>query len=92
MEYRIVDAAERHIDALEALERECFSVPWTRQQLRCELPDDKHVFLVAEAGDELLGYAGMMHVLDEGYLSNVAVAPSRRRQGIAAAHSSTISS
>jgi len=85
MEYRIHDAAERHIDALEELERQCFSVPWTRQQLRCELPDDRHIFLVAEAGDRLLGYVGLMHVLDEGYLSNVAVAPDCRRQGVAAA-------
>ena len=31
----------------------------------------------------MLGYVGMMFVLDEGYISNVAVAPAFRRRGIA---------
>ena len=31
----------------------------------------------------ILGYVGMMYVLDEGYISNVAVAPEHRRLGIA---------
>lgn len=85
MDYRIVNAQKRHLDALVQLEQQCFSIPWTRAQLAAELPDAHHEFLVAEAGEELLGYVGMMVVLDEGYISNVAVAPARRRQGIASA-------
>ena len=30
----------------------------------------------------MLGYVGMMYVLDEGYISNVAVAPEARRRGV----------
>lgn len=85
MAFQIVDAAERHIAGLEALEISCFSVPWTPEQLRHELPDERHVFLIAEEGERLLGYVGMMHVLDEGYISNVAVDPGYRRQGVASA-------
>ena len=85
MDYSVIDAQPRHLDALLELERLCFSVPWTRAQLEAELPDAHHEFLVAESGDLLLGYIGMMHVLDEGYISNVAVAPDSRRQGIASA-------
>ncbi len=84
MDFRISDAGQRHLDALETMERRCFSLPWTREQLESQLPDEQHVFLVAE--DEqggVLGYVGMMHVLDEGYISNVAVNPEQRRQGIA---------
>ena len=44
-----------------------------------------HVFLIAEENGKLLGYVGMMHVLDEGYISNVAVAPEARRRGVAGA-------
>ena len=81
---RIVDAQPRHLDALENLERICFSRPWTRDQLLSQFPDDHHVFLVAEDDeDALLGYVGMMCVLDEGYISNVAVSPACRRQGVA---------
>lgn len=81
----VTDAREQHLDALEELEKRCFSVPWTRAQLCSQLPDAMHVFLVAEEGDRLLGYAGMMHVLDEGSVSNVAVAPDCRRQGVGSA-------
>ena len=48
-----------------------------------QLPDDRHIFIAAADGDEVLGYVGMMHVVDEGYISNVAVAPEHRRHGIA---------
>ena len=85
MDYRIINADKRHLDALVELEHQCFSVPWTRGQLTAELPDDHHEFLVAEAGETVLGYVGMMVVLDEGYISNVAVSPDHRRQGIASA-------
>lgn len=85
MDYAILDAAARHLQQVERLEQRCFSVPWTEAQLRAQLPDDRHVFLVAERGDEVLGYVGLMHVLDEGYISNVAVSPDCRRQGIGAA-------
>ena len=85
MDYAILDAAARHLPQVERLEQCCFSVPWTEAQLRAQLPDDRHVFLVAERGNEVLGYVGLMHVLDEGYISNVAVSPDCRRQGIGAA-------
>jgi ribosomal-protein-alanine N-acetyltransferase len=85
MELRIVNAEKRHLDALVELERRCFSIPWTRAQLTAELPDERHEFLVAEAGEEVLGYVGMLFVLDEGYISNVAVAPDYRRRGVASA-------
>ncbi len=82
MDYSIVNAEKKHIPQLERLEKLCFSMPWTAQQLESQLPDERHVFLVAERDGELLGYVGMMYVLDEGYISNVAVAPDSRQRGI----------
>ena len=84
MEYRIIDTTETQLEQIEAIERQCFSCPWTLEQLRSQLSDDRHVFLAAvDAGGTVLGYVGMMFVLDEGYISNVAVAPDFRRQGVA---------
>ena len=83
MDYFVADAAPEHIDAIEALEKMCFSVPWTRDQLLSQLPDERHEFLVALCEGQPVGYVGMMCVLDEGYLANVAVSPACRRQGIA---------
>lgn len=81
---RIVDARPEHLDDILSIERQCFSVPWTRGQLTAQLPDNMHIFLAAEdESGRALGYVGLMYVLDEGYISNVAVSPSRRREGIA---------
>ena len=84
MEARICDTEERHIPQIEEIEKLCFSVPWTRDQLCSQLHDAQHECIAALDGeDNVLGYVGMMCVLDEGYISNVAVAPEARRQGIA---------
>jgi len=90
MEYRIVDAERKHLIDLEDLEKQCFSLPWTVSQLESQLPDDNHIFIVAESDAELLGYVGMMYVLDEGYISNVAVNPNFRRKGLADALINTL--
>ena len=78
----IRDALPGDLDALEGLEASCFSVPWTREQLLGQLPDANHEFLVAEIDGIVTGYIGMMCVLDEGYISNVAVSAAHRRRGI----------
>ena len=83
MDYEIINADEKHVEQLEALEKVCFSMPWTRDFLLSQLPDDRHVFITAVEGEKVLGYVGMMYVLDEGYISNVATSPECRRQGVA---------
>lgn len=86
MEYAVINAERRHIPQLECIERQCFSCPWTAEQLCGELHGEGHELLAAVRGeDEVLGYAGMSYVLDEGYISNVAVRPEYRRRGAAAA-------
>ena len=84
MEAQICDAEERHIPQIEEIEKLCFSVPWTRDQLCSQLHDAQHECIAALDGeDNVLGYVGMMCVLDEGYISNVAVHPKVRRHGLA---------
>lgn len=81
---RIVDTRPEHLDDILLMEQQCFSVPWTHEQLMAQLSDFMHIFLAAEDENGMaVGYAGLMYVLDEGYISNVAVSPDRRREGIA---------
>ena len=81
---RIVPMNGDHLDQVAELERICFSVPWSRNMLAEELENDLSAFLVALDGEEqVVGYAGMQVVLDEGYITNVAVRPDCRRKGIA---------
>lgn len=83
---KIVPMAAEHLDALAALERVCFSRPWSRQMLADELDNQCAAFLTAiePETERVIGYAGLLVAADEGYITNVAVDPSRRRQGVAA--------
>ena len=84
MHFEIADVSLEHIAEINELEKLCFSLPWSRQALISQLPDDMHMFIAAIGDDgQVLGYVGMMYVLDEGYISNVAVSPEHRRLGIA---------
>ena len=84
MNYKLTPMTEEHIPQIAALERACFSHPWSEDALRAELWNDSAVVIAAEGEDgTVLGYAGLQTVLDEGYINNVAVDPRFRRQGVA---------
>ena len=85
MHVRIVPMNADHLDEVAELERICFSTPWSRNMLAEELDNALSAFLVALDDDgRVVGYAGLQVVLDEGYITNVAVRPECRRNGIAA--------
>lgn len=83
---KIVPMAAEHLDRLEQLERMCFSRQWSKKMLAEELDNQCAAFLVAvePETEKAVGYAGLLVVADEGYITNVAVDPSCRRQGVAA--------
>ena len=83
---KIVPMAAEHLDRLEQLERMCFSRPWSKKMLAEGLDNQCSAFLgaVEPETEKAVGYAGLLVVADEGYITNVAVDPSCRRQGVAA--------
>ncbi len=85
MKVRIVPMTADHLDDIARLEQICFSRPWSRRMLAEELENQCAAFLVAlEPGTEkVIGYAGLLVMADEGYITNVAVFPEYRRRGVA---------
>ena len=84
MTYTIVPMTYDHIPQVAAIERQCFPDPWSERMLREHLDNQCAAALVALGEDgTILGYAGLLVVLDEGYITNVATRPEYRRQGIA---------
>ncbi|MCL2461989.1 MAG: ribosomal protein S18-alanine N-acetyltransferase [Defluviitaleaceae bacterium] len=79
---------ERHLAQVCEIEDECFAIAWSREALEHELRGNKlAVYFVAcdddePPGNEVLGYAGMWHVVNEGHITNVAVRERYRRMGV----------
>ena len=84
---RIVPMTHEHLDEVAALERICFADPWSRNMLAEELDNAMSAYLVALDTEDgsVVGYAGLLVVVDEGYITNVAVRPESRRAGVASA-------
>jgi len=69
----------RHdIDAVVALEQEIYPAPWSANVFFAELQQPGRTYVVAEDGDEIVGYGGMMIVIDEAHITTIAVTESRR--------------
>ncbi len=84
MDFRLLPMDRSTVPDVAAIERECFSQPWSEDMLAEELYNDNASFIVAVADDgAVLGYAGLTVVLDEGYINNVAVRSQYRRMGVA---------
>lgn len=70
-------------EAMAELDHLCFTVPWSRQAFEQELSANEAAFyLVATLADEIIGYAGLWAVWDEGHITNIAVHPAHRRKGL----------
>ena len=75
----------RDLNAIEKIERASYPTPWSRSMFAGELAKPSSISLGAfdpETG-ELLGYLIISRYVDAWHVMNVAVAPERRRQGIA---------
>lgn len=83
--FTVIPMTAAHIEAVAALEAQCFSRPWSAAALEEALCNPAAHFFVATAGEGVAGYIGLYAVLDEGAIANVAVCPAWRRQGVASA-------
>ena len=66
-----------------SIERRSFPVPWSLAMFVLELSKPSGICLAASEGDELLGYLVCSRYDRVWHLMNVAVAPERRRRGVA---------
>lgn len=83
MEYVIRPIRPTDIDAVWEIEKMCFSVPWSRQSFVLEVEKNGCArYVVAEHSGTVVGYGGMWLVVDEAYITNIAVHPLFRRKGI----------
>lgn len=73
------------LDEVARIEKENFAHPWTETGFFSFLIREDALFLTAKENGELLGYCGVLTVLDEGDITNVCVKKEARRRGVASA-------
>jgi [ribosomal protein S18]-alanine N-acetyltransferase len=76
----------RHLANVMNIERVSYPKPWSLEVFHSELElarkGERH-YIVARAGAEVVGYAGLMFVVGDAHVTNIAVAPDRQRSGVA---------
>ncbi|MBO5200447.1 MAG: ribosomal protein S18-alanine N-acetyltransferase [Clostridia bacterium] len=77
----IRDFSPADAEAVALLEAECFSSPWSEQAI-LDSYSEGVLFILAEEEGRVIGYAGLQTVLDEGYITNIAVSRDFRGRGI----------
>ncbi len=73
-----------YVSAVAAIEKRCFSNPWSETAVNAELENHCSEIYIALVDGTAAGYANIYTVLDEMDIVRVAVLPEYRRQGIAA--------
>ncbi len=64
------------------LDGEAFFDPWSRDTWQRELQNRIAVWIVAELGNQIAGYAGIWNVAGEAQVMRVAVKKTMRNQGL----------
>lgn len=69
------------IDTVVAIEKQNFREPWTPTIFEDELSQSTRTYYVAELDGRVIGYMGMIWILDEGHITNIAVEPAFHGHG-----------
>ncbi|MHB8762325.1 MAG: tRNA (adenosine(37)-N6)-threonylcarbamoyltransferase complex transferase subunit TsaD [Coriobacteriia bacterium] len=80
---RVRALTRKDLDDVLAIERASFADPWSEDLFAQELGREDRIWLAAEEGTRVVGYAGVMITGAEADLMDIAVAQERRRRGIA---------
>ena len=79
----IRQAEPKDAEDIYQIEKLCFPDPWSRDAIRYELTENPRAFyIVADLKGQVVGYAGLWWIEDEGHITNVAVRPGFRNRKI----------
>lgn len=78
----IIPMRKEHIEQVSRLDALCFAVPWTKKAFENEMANNLACYHILEDQGKIVGYGGYWHVLNEAHITNIAILPSRWRQGL----------
>lgn len=74
---------EEDIDEVLEISSLSFSVSWSKESYIQELSNPVAKYFIAKLDGKVVGFAGTWIILDEAHITNIAVHPNCRKQGIA---------
>ena len=74
---------EDDIDEILDISSLSFSICWSKSSYMQELNNPVAKYFVAKVDNKVVGFAGTWIVLDEAHITNIAIHPNYRKQGIA---------
>ena len=82
MELIIRNAVAADAAAVAAIEKACFSAPWSERQIEEEIGKENALFFVTEADGAVCGYVSAEDISGECYMNKLAVSQSFRGHDI----------
>lgn len=80
---KAIKVEREHLAGIAQLEALCFSEPWSEKALELLLSDTAFGLVCVNDQGVPVSYVGLLTVLDEGQITNVATHPAYRRLGLA---------
>jgi len=79
----LVPMRRRHLKAVVEIEQQIFPTPWSLTLYLSELSlGANRAYYVARAGNQIVGYAGLMLAVGEAHVTTIGVDPAWQRRGI----------
>ncbi len=74
---------EKDVPSVAELDQRCFAVPWSEQSFYQDIVENELARYYGAFEDEkLIAYMGYWKIFEQAHVTNVAVSPDRRKQGI----------
>ena len=80
--YKIESMNVSHVEGIFEVSKLSLPEAWNIESIEKELSNKLAKYLVALDGNTVIGFVGMWIVFDEGDITNIAVHPAYRKQGI----------
>jgi len=82
MSVEIFDMETKHLLQILDFEKECFTIPWSKNMFLDELQNDLARYMVISYSGKIAGYGGMWIILDEAHITNIAIDPKHQKHGL----------
>ena len=82
MNIKVMPLNANNVSDVYQVELSAFSHPWSQQAFLDELVNPLAKYFVLYRDEEIVGYAGLWHIVDEGHITNIAIKKDCQGQGL----------